>query len=138
MEKIKYKYQSGFWDLLWKIHFPLVLFYNLLFPLHPLFYCLLLCYSFLLSKIAFFSWFLFDRSEERNIFQRTVLFCAGNLESAQILGPGIWNHRNYHHRNNCYKLGSLALICPSARSMRVHIFTEVNILYGIGKMWKKP
>lgn len=86
-------------------------------------------------------WYPFKRnrrSEERNIFQRTVLFCAGNLESAQILGPGIWNHRNYHHRNNCYKLGSLALICPSARSMRVHIFTEVNILYGIGKMWKKP
>lgn len=62
-----------------------------------------------------------------------MLFCPGNLESAHILGPGIWNHRNYHHRNNCYKLGSIALICPSARSVRVHIFTEINILYGIGE-----
>lgn len=34
------------------------------------------------------------RSEERNVFQRTVLFCPGNLESAQFLGLGIWNHRN--------------------------------------------
>lgn len=49
------------------------------------------------------------RSGERNIFQTTVSFCP-DLESAQILGPGIWNHKNYHHRNNCFKIGSIALI----------------------------
>lgn len=81
-----------------------------------------------------------QRSEERNTFQRTVFFCAGNLGRAQILRPGIWNHRNYHHRNNCFKLGSLALICPPARSVRVHIFSELIYCMGLeeGKMWKKP
>lgn len=49
------------------------------------------------------------------------------LESAQILGPGIWTHRMVITETTVLRLVLLPSSCPSARSMSVHTRVKYTV-----------